>query len=109
MNHYVNLIRILPLIMNLFSGLLLIFYTLFYIVLAALFAICMQGLFATLDEKTPKWQLDRSLIGTNPGIGFRPISDRTEEGSLIWYNTGNATTIKKWVKLLDQFLAGEFS
>lgn len=91
------------------SAQLLIFYTLFYIVLAALFAICMQGLFATLDDKVPKWQLDSSLIGTNPGMGFRPISSRTEEGSLIWYNTGNASTITKWVHLLDEFLEGKFS
>lgn len=91
------------------SAQLLVFYTIFYIVLAALFAICMQGLFASLDDKVPRWQLDRSIIGTNPGLGFRPISDRTEEGSLIWYNTGNATSIIKWVKLLDEFLAGKLS
>jgi len=85
-------------------GQLLVFYTIFYVILAALFAICMQGLLATLDDKEPKWQLERSLIGTNPGLGFRPISDRTEEGSLIWYDTKNKTTSEKWVKLLDEFL-----
>lgn len=64
----------------------------------------MQGLLATLSDSEPKWQLDSSIIGTNPGMGFRPISDKTEEGSLIWYNTTNATTVEKWVKLLDEFL-----
>lgn len=86
------------------SGQLLIFYTIFYIVLAALFAICMQGLFATLDDKEPKWILDRSLIGTNPGMGFRPISNNTEEGSLIWYNMKNSTTMDKWIKLMNKFI-----
>lgn len=84
-------------------GQLLIFYGIFYIILAALFAICMQGLFATLNDKVPKWTLDSSLIGTNPGLGFRPISNRTEEGSLIWYNTTNQTTSQKWIEILDEF------
>ncbi|GJQ69825.1 hypothetical protein Trydic_g22377, partial [Trypoxylus dichotomus] len=83
---------------------LLVFYTIFYAVLAALFAICMQGLFASLDDKTPTWILDRSLIGTNPGMGFRPISNNTDEGSLIWFNSKNATTVQKWVNLLNVFL-----
>lgn len=82
----------------------MIFYTIFYVILAALFAICMQGLFATLIDNEPKYKLDESLIGTNPGLGFRPISDRTEDGSLIWYNVTNATTVDKWVNLLDGFL-----
>lgn len=85
-------------------GQLLLFYTIFYIVLAALFAICLQGLFATLDEREPTWKLDESLIGVNPGLGFRPISNRTEEGSLIWYNITNTTTTNKWVELVDKFL-----
>ncbi|CAG9771311.1 unnamed protein product [Ceutorhynchus assimilis] len=85
-------------------GQLLVFYAIFYAVLAALFAICMQGLFATLSDTEPRWTLDESLIGTNPGLGFRPISDKTEEGSLIWYNMTNQTDINKWVKLVNKFL-----
>lgn len=64
----------------------------------------MQGLFATLDEGAPTWTLERSLIGVNPGIGFRPVSSNVEEGTLIWYNKTNQTTIKKWTTLLDTFL-----
>ena len=86
------------------SGQLLIFYTIFYAVLAALFAICMMGLNASLDERKPTYILDRSIIGINPGMGFRPMSNRTEEGSLIWFNSKNATTIRKWINLLNEFL-----
>ncbi|CAH0557282.1 unnamed protein product [Brassicogethes aeneus] len=85
-------------------GQLLFFYAMFYIVLAALFAICMQGLFATISVQEPTWKLEESLIGNNPGLGFRPISDKTEDGSLIWYNTTNHTTTTKWVKLMNTFL-----
>jgi sodium/potassium-transporting ATPase subunit beta len=86
-------------------GKLLLFYSVFYVVLAALFAICMQGLLATLDNTEPKWKLDSSFIGTNPGLGFRPISSNTDEGSLIWYDPKNETTVAKWVDLIDEFLA----
>lgn len=68
----------------------------------------MQGLFATLDEREPKWTLDSSLIGTNPGLGFRPISSHTEEGSLIWYNLTNRNTSEKWVDLVDKFLERKY-
>lgn len=89
-----------------FSGQLLIFYTIFYAILGALFAICMKGLLATIDDKVPKWQQESSLIGTNPGLGFRPLPSRTEEGSLIWYNEQNKTTRMKWITLLDNFFNG---
>lgn len=46
-----------------FSAQLIIFYTIFYTVLAALFTICLQGLFITLNDEHPKWQLEDSLIG----------------------------------------------
>lgn len=68
----------------------------------------MQGLLATLSDTEPKWKLDSSIIGTNPGMGFRPISKNTAEGSLIWYNTTNATTVEKWVTLLDEFLESKY-
>lgn len=45
-----------------------IFYTIFYGVLAALVAICMWVFFQTLDPRIPKWKLEKSIIGTNPGM-----------------------------------------
>ncbi|GAB0093311.1 Sodium/potassium-transporting ATPase subunit beta [Sergentomyia squamirostris] len=81
------------------------FYAVFYTVLAALFAICLQVLFYTLTYEYPKWQLDRSIIGTNPGVGFRPIADDTTQGSLIWYKASDPQSIRPWTSLLDTYLA----
>lgn len=64
----------------------------------------MQGLFATLDDRAPTWKLKSSLIGVSPGVGFRPLSINLEEGTLIWYNKSNQTSIKKWTSLIDTFL-----
>ncbi|XP_017473805.1 PREDICTED: sodium/potassium-transporting ATPase subunit beta-1 [Rhagoletis zephyria] len=85
-------------------GQLMLFYTIFYIVLAAMFAICMQGLFASLSDKEPTWKLEGSLIGTNPGLGFRPLSDETERGSVIQFDTKKPEEGRYWQGLIDQFL-----
>jgi sodium/potassium-transporting ATPase subunit beta len=61
----------------------------------------------TLDENVPKWQLSESLIGTNPGLGFRPNAENVDQGSLIWYETTSKRQIRSWVKLVDEFLASE--
>ena len=37
-------------------------------------------------------------------MGYRPISNNTNEGSLIWYESANKTQILKWVTLIDEFL-----
>ena len=53
-----------------FLGQLFAFYSIFYIALAALFAICMQTLMSTINNDEPKWKLTESLIGINPGLGI---------------------------------------
>ncbi|KAH8238926.1 hypothetical protein KR038_008219 [Drosophila bunnanda] len=83
---------------------LLMFYTIFYIVLAALFTICMQGLLSTINDREPKWKLHESLIGTNPGLGFRPLSEQTERGSVIQFNGKKPAESDYWIELIDDFL-----
>lgn len=89
-----------------FSGELIVFYTIFYIVLSALFIICMKGLLATCPENMPKWQLEESLIGISPGVGFRPLPEDVDHGSLIWYDASNQSQITHWRDLIDDFLHG---
>lgn len=90
-----------------FSGQLFTFYAVFYIVLAALFAICMKSLFWTLDEKAPKWTLSESRIGDSPGLGFRPMPVNISQGSLVWIDQKQITTIKTYTDIIDQFLKRE--
>ncbi|KAG5881105.1 hypothetical protein JTB14_024350 [Gonioctena quinquepunctata] len=81
-----------------------LFYLIFYGILAALVAICMWVFFQTLDPRIPKWQLDRSLIGVNPGLGFRPMPNSNEESTLIWFQGSNKTSYTYWVENILQFL-----
>lgn len=62
----------------------------------------------TIDEFQPKWQLGESLIGTSPGMGFRPSSHDVDQGSLIWYDSSNQTDIAYWASQIDEFLEGLF-
>lgn len=83
-----------------------VFYTVFYGVLAALVAVCMWVFFQTLDPRIPKWQLKESLIGTNPGLGFRPLPPEDNvESTLIWYKGSNPENFRTWTDALDEFLA----
>ncbi|XP_012280194.1 sodium/potassium-transporting ATPase subunit beta-2 [Orussus abietinus] len=86
-------------------GITAVFYCVFFSCLAVFFAICMKGLLATLNEEKPRWILDSSIIGTNPGLGFRPVSDNEKEGALIWYSASNATQVQRWTGFLDTFLS----
>lgn len=78
-----------------------IFYSIFYAVLAVLIAICMWVFLQTLDPRTPKWKLDESLIGTSPGLGFRPMPPINNISSMIWYNSKD---YHQWTDALDDFL-----
>lgn len=44
----------------------------------------------------------------NPGLGFRPLPDDPDEGSLIWYEAKNQTQVKIWTDRLDTFLERKF-
>lgn len=85
-------------------GQLVIFYSIFFMVLAAMFAICMQVLLSTMNQQYPKWQLDESLIGSNPGLGFRPMPEHIQEGAVIRYSAANKTQVNEWVTRINEFL-----
>ncbi|XP_046676303.1 sodium/potassium-transporting ATPase subunit beta-2-like [Homalodisca vitripennis] len=85
-------------------GGIFIFYVIFYGALAVFFAICMKFLMMTIDDHYPKWQLDSSIIGTNPGMGYRPMAVEIEKGSLIWYSASNSSNVDTWVHSLNNFL-----
>jgi len=57
-------------------ALITIFYTIYYSLLAAFWYVCLLIFFQTLPEAAagPKWTQEGSLIGSNPGIGIRPLN-----------------------------------
>eukprot|EP00091_Calanus_sinicus_P000327 TRINITY_DN1025_c0_g1_i6.p1 TRINITY_DN1025_c0_g1~~TRINITY_DN1025_c0_g1_i6.p1 ORF type:complete len:345 (-),score=115.46 TRINITY_DN1025_c0_g1_i6:77-1111(-) len=53
---------------------IIVFYIVYYCFLAGFWAACLMIFFLTLPtaEQGPKWTLDSSRIGSNPGVGLRP-------------------------------------
>lgn len=87
-----------------FAVQILLFYVIFYFGLACLFGGCMSILYTTLDFKVPKRQLGDSLIGENPGLSLRPLSNEELEGNFIYYNAKNETEINIYIKKLNDFM-----
>lgn len=64
--------------------------------------------YQTLDENKPKWQLDNGLIGSNPGLGFRPMPPESNvESTLVWFEAANDDNTEYWISALDEFLESE--
>ncbi|KDR20642.1 sodium/potassium-transporting ATPase subunit beta-2-like [Zootermopsis nevadensis] len=86
-------------------GKILLFYILFYSGLVGFFLAMIAVFYQTIDLKIPKWQQDRSVIGSNPGLGFRPMPPESNvESTLIWYRGNDEENYKYWTEELDKFL-----
>lgn len=79
-----------------------IFYVIFYACLLAFWTLCLVIFLQTLNLREPKWTAKSgSLIGLNPGLGFRPRPPaKAIESTLIWFNRGAGENWEHWVKEL---------
>jgi len=53
-----------------------VFYCIYYACLTGFWLACMYVFFMTVPKDNPKWKLDESIIGTNPGVGIRPSNTK---------------------------------
>jgi len=85
-----------------------VFYIIFYICLA-LFALAMFSLFweLTISKEKPRWIGADGLIGSTPGVGFRPMPDQDDnaESTLIWINMEKDAEESFWATRLDEYFA----
>lgn len=84
---------------------IVLFYIIFYTALVGFFSAMLVVFYQTLDTRIPKWQLESSLIGNNPGLGFRPMPPESNvESTLIWFKGTDEKNYKYWTEELDKFL-----
>lgn len=82
-----------------------VFYIIYYAFLTAFFIAMLLIFFETLDDKVPKWQNSNGIIGTNPGVGYRPSPSYDHvESTLIHYRHGELGNWKPWADRLEKFL-----
>jgi sodium/potassium-transporting ATPase subunit beta len=79
-----------------------LFYIVFYSCLAGFFAIMLVGFFSTLDPTKPTMQDMYSLIKQNPGMGFRPMKDKST--TLIKFNSSDVDTYSDHIQDILTFL-----
>lgn len=73
----------------------------FYAALAAFFSIYFALFYQTIDANKPKWQLNNGIIGSNPGLSIRPMSENSVEIPIVDFNS---TEGDYWISALDDFL-----
>jgi len=72
------------------------FYIVYYSCLAGFWLACLNIFFLTLPENAtgPKWTMDKSLIGTNPGVGLRPVNtDKLIDSQMFVLKTSDTSRI----------------
>jgi len=79
-----------------------VFYIVLYAFLAGFFAALLTVFFQTLDENTPRWTMQSSLLGTNPGMGYRPLHPNPDYSVISF--TNNSDSIAMWRDATDAFL-----
>lgn len=85
-------------------GKILLFYIIFYTVLVSLGSICMVTFLQQfINPRVPRLQQDNGLIGTSPGLGFRPLPPDVRS-TLIWYKGTSLESFKYWEDQLIDFL-----
>lgn len=85
------------------------FYIALYAILAAVWSLFFLMFQQTISERYPKWQLDESLIGTNPGLGFRPQNPPSRiDSALISYRSGNNGDYQHWINDLNNYFDSKF-
>jgi sodium/potassium-transporting ATPase subunit beta len=83
-------------------ALILLFYLVYYGLLAGFFAICLVGFFKTMDDRAPTQQYMYSLLKQNPGMGFRPKP--VIESTLIKFTANDSRTYQKYIDNFEESL-----
>ncbi|XP_072936284.1 sodium/potassium-transporting ATPase subunit beta-2-like [Epargyreus clarus] len=86
-------------------GKLLIYLVIFWSVVVAFFFICLTTFLQHfINPRVPRLQQEYSLIGTSPGLGFRPLPPDVRS-TLIWYKGTGYDSYKYWEDQLIDFLS----
>jgi len=82
---------------------IIVFYIVYYAFLAAFFMLMLLVFFMTLNDHKPQYTTEESIIGTNPGVGYRPMpASKDIQSTLIWFRHGEYNgNYKPWVDRLE--------
>lgn len=84
---------------------IIVFYIIFYSLLAAFWIACLAIFLNSLDHKVPRFFGKGTIIGINPGVGYQPWLKENPDSTLIKYNLRDLTTADPYVKQIDDYLS----
>ena len=99
-------------------ALIILFYIIYYTLLAAFWALMLFIFLQTIESDRPKWQGDESLIGSSPGVGIVPTQpDATIDSSMIIFNKdkkrmsaqSHVPGYETWTHNMNKFLKQRYS
>jgi sodium/potassium-transporting ATPase subunit beta len=83
-------------------GKIILFYLIYYAILAGVWAFMLWVFLQTMSESEPKWQQGESIIGVNPGVAFRPAPPLSNiDSTLVHFSEGKDGNSKHWVSELN--------
>ncbi|EGT54150.1 hypothetical protein CAEBREN_23157 [Caenorhabditis brenneri] len=83
---------------------IIVFYIIFYALLAAFWLACLTIFLKTLDPKVPRFYGKGTIIGVNPGVGYQPWLKERPDSTLIQYNLQDQSTWKPYVDQMKTYL-----
>jgi len=80
-----------------------VFYIIFYACLTAFWTACLVIFLQTISYTEPRWTTKTgSIIGQNPGLGYRPRPPQDRiESTLVMFNEGAGENWEHWVSELN--------
>ncbi|TKR73149.1 hypothetical protein L596_020492 [Steinernema carpocapsae] len=84
---------------------ILVFYAIFYTLLAAFWIACLAIFLNTLDYKVPRYYGKGTIIGINPGVGYQPWIKDDPESTLIKFNVKDESSYQKYIESMNDYLA----
>uniref|UniRef100_A0AC35UHK4 Sodium/potassium-transporting ATPase subunit beta n=1 Tax=Rhabditophanes sp. KR3021 TaxID=114890 RepID=A0AC35UHK4_9BILA len=84
---------------------IVVFYIIFYTLLAAFWIGCLSVFLNSLDPKVPRFYGKGTIIGVNPGVGYQPWIKEMPESTLIKFNPKDDGSFKKYTDVLDTYLS----
>uniref|UniRef100_A0A913I1V7 Sodium/potassium-transporting ATPase subunit beta n=2 Tax=Strongyloides stercoralis TaxID=6248 RepID=A0A913I1V7_STRER len=87
---------------------IIIFYVIFYTLLAAFWLACLKAFLNTLDPKVPRFYGKGTIIGNNPGVGYQPWIKEKADSTLVKFDSKNPDSYKQYIDVLDKYL-GKYS
>jgi sodium/potassium-transporting ATPase subunit beta len=84
---------------------IIVFYIIFYILLALFWLGCLKIFLSTIDYQLPRFYGPGTISGVNPGVGYQPWLRDDPESTLIKFNVKDPVSYHRYTTAMDHILS----